>query len=43
MLVNAEVAGDCVDACEPKPEQSDGEGADDRERGQAEARDSLAR
>jgi hypothetical protein len=41
--VNAEVVGDCVDACEPKNKQSDGERADERERGQAEARDSLER
>jgi hypothetical protein len=43
LLANAEVVGDGVDACEPKYKQSDGERADERQRGQAEARDSLAR
>ena len=43
LLVNAEVAGDGADACEPEYKPSDGERADDRERGEAEARDSRAR
>ena len=41
--MNTEVIGDCVDACEPKNKQSDGERADQRDRGQAEARGSLER
>jgi Luciferase-like monooxygenase len=40
-LVNAEVVGDAVDACEPEDKQCDSERADDRERNQANARDSV--
>ena len=36
-LVNAEVVGDRVYACEPEDKQRDGERADERERDQAEA------
>ena len=41
--MNVEVVGDCVDACDPKYKQSDRERADERQRDQAEARDSRAR
>jgi hypothetical protein len=40
-LVNAEVVGDCVYACEPEDKQRDRERADERERNQAKARDSV--
>ena len=40
-LVNAEVFGDSVYACEPKDKQRDRERADERERNQAKARDSV--
>jgi hypothetical protein len=38
--VNAEVVGDCVHARESEDKQCDGERADERERDQAETRDS---
>jgi hypothetical protein len=40
-LVNAEVVGDSVDACEPNDKQRDGERADEGERNQAKARHSV--
>jgi hypothetical protein len=40
-LVNAEVFGDSVYACEPKDKQCDGERADERERNQAKAHDPV--
>ena len=40
-LVNAEVFGDFVYACEPKDKQRDRERADERERSQAKARDPV--
>jgi hypothetical protein len=40
-LVNAEVVGDSVYACEPKDKQRDSERADERERNQGKARDSV--
>lgn len=41
LLVDAEVVGDFVYACEPKDKQRDRERADERERSQAKARDSV--
>jgi hypothetical protein len=41
VLVNAEVVGDCVYACEPEDKQHDRERADERERDQANACDSV--
>ena len=43
LLVNVEGVGDCVDGCEPKYKQIDRQPTDERQRDQAEARDSLAR
>jgi hypothetical protein len=40
-LVDAEVVGDSVDACEPKDKQSDSESADEHECGQTEAHDAV--
>ena len=39
--MNAEVVGDSVYACEPEDQQRDRERADERERNQAKARDSV--
>jgi hypothetical protein len=39
--VNAEVVGDAVYAGEPKQKQCDGERADERERNEPDARDSV--
>ena len=39
--MDAEMVGDAVHACEPKYKQRDGERADERERNQADARDSV--